>query len=388
MKKKIAALLVCAMAGAAVLGGCGSDETADSASAESEGEVITAATVLAATDYDVTDYVTLMDDYMNLSVEISSDYEVTDEDVQEYIESYVLAYYPMYVELDKTTVEDGDIVDIDYVGTMDGEEFDGGSAEGYQLTIGSDTFIDGFEDGLIGAEVGSTVELNLTFPDDYSSEDLAGQAVVFTVTVNSIVEEQTLTYDEMTDDYVASTFSDYGFSTVDDLIEDITSSLESSYESSKESEIQTEVMTQLEEGCSVTLPDGLLDERIESTIADIQAYAEDYDMEYADYISSYYGYDDEDEFYDYVSETLEEQLVQELILEAIVADQDISISTEDLAEFVESYVSYYGYDDEDAFYEAYGGEAYVQLGYAENRALNAVMEAAGVTVAESDTSEE
>ncbi|MCC8029008.1 MAG: trigger factor [Lachnospiraceae bacterium] len=382
MKKKIAALLVCAMAGAAILGGCGSDETAGSASAESEGEVITAAVVLAATDYDVTDYVTLMDGYMNLSVEISSDYEVTDEDVQEYIESYVLPYYPQYAESDKTTVEDGDTVNIDYVGTIDGEEFDGGSAEGYDLEIGSDSFIDGFEDGLIGAEVGSTLDLNLTFPDDYSTEELAGQAVVFTVTINSIVEEQTLTYDEITDDYVAETFSSYGFTTVDDLIADITSSLESSYESSKESEIQSGIMEQLEEGCTVTLPDGLLDERVAATIADIESYAEESDMEYMDYVYNYYGYDDEDEFSEYVSETLEEQLIQELILEAVVADQDISITTDDLAEFVDSYVSYYGYDDAEAFYEAYGGEEYVQLGFAENRALNLLMESAEVTVAE------
>ncbi len=110
-----------------------------------------------------------------------------------------------------------------------------------------------------------------------------------------------------------------------------------------------------------------------------------------DYIYEYYGYEDEDEFSEYVYETLEEQLIEELILEAIVKDQDVSISTADLAEFVESYVEYYGYDDDEAFYEAYGGEAYVQLGYAENRALNLVMDAAEVTVAESsdaDTSEE
>ncbi|MCD7981181.1 MAG: trigger factor [Clostridiales bacterium] len=384
MKKKIAALLVCSLAAMSLLAGCGSDETADSASAEAEGEVITAETVLAATDYDIEDYVVLMDDYMNLSVEISSDYEVTDEDVQEYIESYVLTYYPMYVDTDKTTVEDGDIVNIDYVGTMDGEEFDGGSSEDYDLEIGSDTFIDGFEDGLIGAEVGSTIDLNLTFPDDYSTTDLAGQDVVFTVTINSIVEEQTLTYDEMTDEYVESTFgSSYGYTTVDEMVSDITASMEDSYESSKESEIQTEVMAQLEEGCTVTLPDGLLDERITSTISDIKAAAEEDGYEYVDYIYEYYGYEDEDEFSEYVSETLEEQLIQELILEAIVKDQDVSISTSDLADFVESYVEYYGYDDDEAFYEAYGGEEYVQLGYAENRALNLVMEAAEVTVAES-----
>ncbi len=80
----------------------------------------------------------------------------------------------------------GDIANIDYVGKKDGVAFEGGTAEGQDLTIGSNSFIDGFETGLIGAEIGSTVDLNLTFPTDYHSADLAGKAVVFTVKINSV----------------------------------------------------------------------------------------------------------------------------------------------------------------------------------------------------------
>ena len=86
------------------------------------------------------------------------------------------------------TVSNYDLVNIDYVGTKDGVEFDGGSAEGYILGIGTGTFIDGFEEGLIGVQTGQTVELSLTFPDTYSNTDLAGQDVIFTVTVNYIAE--------------------------------------------------------------------------------------------------------------------------------------------------------------------------------------------------------
>lgn len=83
-------------------------------------------------------------------------------------------------------IEDGDIANIDYVGKKDGVAFEGGTAEGYDLEIGSGSFIDGFEDGLIGAEIGQTVDLNLTFPEDYSkSPELAGEDVIFTVKVNS-----------------------------------------------------------------------------------------------------------------------------------------------------------------------------------------------------------
>ena len=80
----------------------------------------------------------------------------------------------------EATVQEGDTVDIAFVGKVDGEEFEGGSSDSYNLTIGSNTFIDGFEDGLIGHKKGETVSLDLTFPEDYSpNPDLAGQAVVF-----------------------------------------------------------------------------------------------------------------------------------------------------------------------------------------------------------------
>lgn len=388
MKKKITLLLIGAMAAMTVLGGCSSDGTAGSSSAEDETKEISTKELLSATDYNVKKYVDLMDDYMNLSIELDSDYSVSDEDVQTYIESYILPSYPSYTLTDKTAVEDGDVANIDYVGTVDGEEFDGGSATGYNLTIGSGNFIDGFEDGLIGAEVGSTKELNLTFPDDYTNTDLAGKAVVFTVTVNGIYTANTLTsFDEVTDDYVADALGSYGISTVDDLTAEIKSTLESQNESSKTSDTQTKVLETLVDGCEVTLPDGLLDERVERVMSQIETSAESYDMESEDYVSQYYGYDDMDEFKEYVSETLEEQLVQELILEAIVQDQKATITVGDVNDFVNSYVSYYGYDSKDEFYEAYGGKEMVQLSIAENKMLSEVASNATVTVASDSTSD-
>ena len=88
------------------------------------------------------------------------------------------------------TVEDGDTVNIDYVGTVDGVEFDGGSTEGMgtDLVIGSGSYNDDFEEQLIGAHPGETVEVNVTFPDDYYSTDMAGKDAVFTVTINGIYE--------------------------------------------------------------------------------------------------------------------------------------------------------------------------------------------------------
>lgn len=96
----------------------------------------------------------------------------------------------LYVKKTEGTVADGDTANIDYVGKKDGVAFEGGTAEGYDLEIGSGSFIDGFESGLIGKKIGDTVDLNLTFPEGYQSEELAGKAVVFTVTINYVKTEE------------------------------------------------------------------------------------------------------------------------------------------------------------------------------------------------------
>lgn len=385
MKKGIAMLLVCAAAGMTLLGGCSKDNgAAGSSTAEAEGETIKAKTLLKATDYDVKDYVTLMDDYMNLSVELDSDYAVTEEAVNDYIQNSVLPYYPVYTKGDKTTVESGDVVNIDYTGTLNGEAFDGGSDTGYNLEIGSGQFIDGFEDGLIGANVGESRDLNLTFPEDYPSEDMAGQAVVFHVTVNGIMNAADATLDTVDDAYVAQNFSTYGLSTVDDMNAYFTDMLSSQYENERLMDLQTKVMEQLEAGCEVELPEGLLDARKDQVIQQTEASAQQAGSSYEDYIASYYGYSTAEEFEAYVEETLQEQLVQELILEAIVEDQDVSINTADFDDFVTQYVSYYGFEDEEAFFENYGGEDFVKLSFAENIAYQNVMDAAKTTVAGQD----
>ncbi len=97
-----------------------------------------------------------------------------------------------YKQKTSGTVAKGDTANIDYVGKKDGVAFEGGTAEGYDLEIGSGSFIDGFEDGLIGKKIGSTVDLNLTFPKNYQSEDLAGKDVVFTVKINYVKTDEPL----------------------------------------------------------------------------------------------------------------------------------------------------------------------------------------------------
>ena len=122
-------------------------------------------------------------EYKGIKIDTSSDEfkKLYDEIIAGDVEDYGL-----YVRKTEGTVAKGDTANIDYVGKKDGVAFEGGTASGYDLTIGSNSFIDGFETGLIGVEIGSTVDLNLTFPTNYQSSDLAGKAVVFTVKVNYV----------------------------------------------------------------------------------------------------------------------------------------------------------------------------------------------------------
>ena len=126
-------------------------------------------------------------DYKNIAVDTKSD------GFKEYYNNTVssdVSIYDLYVKKTEGTVASGDTANIDYEGKKDGVAFDGGTAQGYNLTIGSGSFIDGFEDGLIGKKIGDTVDLNLTFPEDYQSTDLAGKAVVFTVKINYVKTDE------------------------------------------------------------------------------------------------------------------------------------------------------------------------------------------------------
>lgn len=146
------------------------------------------------------DKVTLPD-YKNIEVPYA-EIEFKDEEIDSEIESLLSGYTNLNTD-ESAQVKDGDDVEIAYVGTVDGEAFDGGSSDSFKLTIGSNTFVDDFEQQLIGANVGSTVEVDVTFPEEYKTPDLAGKDAVFTVDVKGIYEAAVFD-----DEFVQTNFSD------------------------------------------------------------------------------------------------------------------------------------------------------------------------------------
>ena len=198
MRKALAAAGI--LAGAMLLASCGNKpaETTAAAAATTAAETTAAETSSAAAESTAAETTAAapleapesygnvtLGDYKGVEVEVR-DVNVTDDEVQSYVDSLVSSN-PEMNEVDRAAKE-GDTVNIDYVGKKDGVAFEGGTAQGYDLTLGSGTFIDGFESGLVGAKKGDKIDLNLTFPEEYGNTELAGQAVVFEVTVNAVKE--------------------------------------------------------------------------------------------------------------------------------------------------------------------------------------------------------
>jgi len=298
-------------------------------------------------------------DYKNVTVDVSY-YEVIEDEVTKYaeqelasmIESYDLYNYEPIK--DAETVKSGDIVNIDYLGKKDGVAFDGGTSQGYHLEIGSGTFIDGFEDGLVGAKVGECLDLPLTFPEDYYSEDLAGQDVIFTVSVNSIDEKTSPEYNEDLFATIGMTdISDY-----DGYVDYVRDYVTESVAKQNDEILENAIIEKILEVCKVSedvVPAELVEEKKSEIDADYAAYAEYYGID-KETLISYMGAEDGQTYDDVISESAKEEAKNELVYRAIVAAENIDLSDEALREFAEAEYESLGFESADALMESREGD--------------------------------
>lgn len=294
-------------------------------------------------DYTALDYVTL-GEYKGLSVMVEP-ITIAESEIDDSIEGEV-ANQEKYDHRTDGVVAEGDMANIDFEGKKDGVAFDGGTSQGYDLTIGSGAFIDGFEEGLVGVKVGDTVDLNLTFPENYQSEELAGQDVVFTVTVNYVEEMP-----EITDELV-SELSDGAYSTVDGYREYMRGLLQENKEQEREYTIYQDLMTQLYNTCTINeYPQDLVDYSVAAMNQTYESYAAMYGMGLEDFVTAT-GLT-MDGFKETVLENVKQNLQQELILKAIAEQEDLLISEEEYAEGAANYAAQYQYESTEAFEEDY-----------------------------------
>ena len=227
-------------------------------------------------------------DYKNITVP-ASEVEYTDAEVDASIESYRNANKEMSTE-EGLKVKDGDTVNIAYTGTVDGEEFEGGSSDSYDLTIGSGAFIEGFEEQLIDADNLSTFNINVTFPEDYNEESLAGKDAVFNVTINGIY-----VLPEFNDEYVAEHLSENA-STVEEYRQYLK-------DTNHASRLRTYVENYLKENSTVKN----VDKKYIKTLKGVEKFEEKQNFDYTSMMyKQYLGYDYYTSFEDYIGMSEEE----------------------------------------------------------------------------------
>ncbi|MFM1514764.1 trigger factor [Helcococcus ovis] len=240
-------------------------------------------------------------------------------------------------------IQIGDVVNIDFEGFKDGVAFEGGKAEGYDLKIGSKSFIPGFEEGLIGKKLGEEVELNLTFPEEYQAEDLKGQEVLFKVKVNEVKEE---VFPELDDDFVMDVSE---FDTVDEYKESIRKELKENLEKNNEIELENQVIEEVIRRTEISVPNQMIEDQLE--------------QEYHEYTHqiSHMGIDmktyfqltgsSEEQIREQLRERAENKVKIDLILEKLVEEKEYAVSDDEVENEYKDVAKQYKKEDDAEFIE-------------------------------------
>lgn len=290
-----------------------------------------------------TDYVELPSDYDK--IEIPKDtHTISDELVQSEIDTILLNYSTTNQITDRAVV-DGDTLNIDYVGSVDGVEFESGTTNGAgaEVTIGTTNYVDGFLEQLVGHMPGETVNVEVTFPEDYGNEELNGKNALFVTTINYISEE---VQPELTDEFVATNLnSEHGWTTIDEMKQGVRDDLQ-------KSAIQSYIDTYISENSTVSsVPEKLTAYQESGMVKYYQDYADYYEMELDEFLSTYLDVTSVEELVSSNAESLNNTASYTLIIQAIAEKQNIVPSDDDVAHY---FAEYLGTDDYSSYEEQYG----------------------------------
>lgn len=286
---------------------------------------------------------------------------VTDADVRNKIDS-LLQQYATKTQVKEGTVADGDNVNIDFVGSIDGVEFEGGNSNGagYDLTLGSGSMILGFEDGIVGHKVGETFNIKATFPENYGKDELNGKEADFKITINYLTQTELPEYN---DAFVASytdatSILEYEDSVRKDLVEQ--------YEQSDKSQNESAIMQVLVEKTTYNeYPQQEMQDLIDKSIAQQEQAASSYGYSLGDYVTARYGFSDEDSFRQYIQGLAEDYIKEKIAVCAVAKDTGITVTKEEVDNYKKKIMDYYSYEDESKLEENYSSEDIVYYALAE-----------------------
>ena len=268
--------------------------------------------------------------------------------------------------------ENGDTVDIDFEGFVDGVAFDGGKAEHYSLVLGSGSFIPGFEEQVVGHKAGEEFDVNVKFPEEYQAEELAGKDATFKIKLHEVQYKE---LPELDDDF-AKDVSEYD--TLDELKDSIRNNIKTNLDKQAEQKVENDLMDQVITNMKADIPDAMVDSRIDELVQDFEYRISQQGLKLADYLK-YMGMNIE-QFRAQFKEQADKQVKMRLAMEAIVAKEGITASDEEFEEEVKRIADAYKMEADKV--KSIVDAAAVKADLAINKAIDFVKEKANVVTAE------
>ena len=270
-------------------------------------------------------------EYKGLDVQMDS-VEVADEEVEAKLKE-AQEQNAREITVEDRAVQDGDIITLNYAGTVDGVAFDGGTAENQQLVIGSHTFIDNFEEQLIGVEIGGEKDVEVTFPEEYHAPDLAGKAAVFHVEVLGIKEKQ---LPEIDDDFAQDTTE---FDTLEEYKNDIKEKLATAKKEQAKSAAENALIEQIVESSEMDIPDAMVDFQVDQMVDEFKQRLSYQGLSLEQYVQ--FSGQNMDALRENMKGDALKRVQGSLVLEAIVAAENIEANEEDLKKEFEKMAQMY-----------------------------------------------
>ena len=268
--------------------------------------------------------------------------------------------------------ENGDTVDIDFEGFVDGKAFEGGKAEHYSLVLGSGSFIPGFEDQVVGHSAGEEFDVNVKFPEEYGAAELAGKDATFKIKLHEVKYKELPALD---DDF-AKDVSEYD--TLDELKDSIRNNIKTNLDKQAEQKVENDLMDQVIANMKADIPDAMVDSRIDELVQDFEYRISQPGLKLADYLK-YMGMNIE-QFRAQFKEQADKQVKMRLAMEAIVAKEGITASDEEFEEEVKRIADAYKMEADKV--KSIVDAAAVKADLAINKAIDFVKEKANVVTAE------
>ncbi len=279
----------------------------------------------------------VLGDYKGLEIEAVPD-EVSDEMIENEIDKQ-RHLNARHINIDDRAAEDGDKVNIDFEGKVDGVAFEGGSAEDQELELGSGSFIPGFEEGIVGHEIGETFDIDVKFPEDYFNEDLKGKDAVFTITLNSIAVEE---LPEVDDEFIKDISE---FDTVDEYKADLKKQKTEEVEANAKNIRMDRALEAAAANATVDVPEVMVNNAIDEQIRSMDNNMRSQGLQLEQYLQMLGQ--SLDDFKDSMRPDAEKEVLKSLVLEAIVEAEKFEISDDEVEAYAREMSERYFKGDED-----------------------------------------